>query len=117
MVIFRCVKGPYAGKDFKTRPCKDGPPVFLGRSSGRKFRYGGVCLARDKEVSTTHATMEMKASGALYFVDTQSSNGSYLNGVAVEPNAEVRLRAGDELLLGNNSIFEVVFEYENATDD
>jgi len=111
VVRLRCTEGPYSGKQFVTRPCKDGSPVLIGRSSGRKFRYGGVCLARDKEVSTTHGKIEMQTSGAICFVDAQSTNGSCLNGTAIEPNTLVQLTAGDTLTVGPNSSFEILFEY------
>jgi predicted component of type VI protein secretion system len=68
----------------------------LGRSRGC-----GVVL-RDPSVSRGHALLSMR-DGAITLQDLQSSNGTYVNGRRLE--AEVRLVAGDRLILGETELF------------
>jgi hypothetical protein len=57
-----------------------GEDVFkIGRSTGRLFKEKGVSLYKDKEISTTHARIEIR-NGQAFFVDNKSTNGSQLNG-------------------------------------
>jgi predicted component of type VI protein secretion system len=68
----------------------------LGRSRGC-----GVVL-RDPSVSRGHALLSVR-DGAVTLQDLQSSNGTYVNGRRLE--AEVRLVAGDRLILGETELF------------
>ena len=46
-----------------------GDDVFkIGRSTGRHFKEKGVSLYKDKEISTTHAKVEMR-NGSVFLID------------------------------------------------
>lgn len=51
----------------------------MGRSTGKLFKEKGVSLYKDKEISTTHAKVELR-NGEAFFIDAKSTNGSHLNG-------------------------------------
>jgi hypothetical protein len=64
--------------------------------------------ALEKGVSRVHAVIRRTEHG-LTVQDLSSSNGSWLNGVKLEPHAPAALKSGDRLLLSRIMI-EVVFE-------
>jgi hypothetical protein len=64
--------------------------------------------ALEKGVSRVHAVIRRTENG-LTVQDLSSSNGSWLNGVKLEPHAPAALKSGDRLLLSRIMI-EVVFE-------
>ena len=66
--------------------------------------YGAV----EKGVSRVHAVIRRTENG-LTVQDLASSNGSWLNGVKLEPHTPARLKSGDRLLL-SRILIEVVFE-------
>ena len=51
----------------------------IGRSTGRLFKEKGVSLYKDKEISTTHAKVEIR-NGQVFLMDVRSTNGTQLNG-------------------------------------
>lgn len=54
----------------------------------------------DNSVSRVHAQI-FEDKGELYLQDLNSTNGSYVNSLAVENNEIVRLKSGDEIAFGN----------------
>ena len=54
----------------------------------------------DMSVSRNHGTLTRDNSGVWKYMDLGSKNGASVNGRRVRPNAEVQLRAGDQLQLG-----------------
>ena len=52
----------------------------IGRSTGRLFKEKGVSLYKDKEISTTHAKVEIR-NGQVFLMDVRSTNGTQLNGL------------------------------------
>ncbi|MFO1011608.1 MAG: SpoIIE family protein phosphatase [Planctomycetota bacterium] len=85
-------------------------PVVLGREASRPFHLA------DADVSRTHCEVQME--GARVFVrDLGSTNGTYVDGVRIEPRGE--LREGASLRLGRHLLRleylgEAEVERENA---
>ncbi len=50
----------------------------MGRSTGKAFKEKGVSLYKDKEISTTHAKIEIR-NGQAFLIDADSTNGTLLN--------------------------------------
>ena len=71
----------------------------------------GLSLSKDNEVSTTHGHFIMK-DGAMCFVDVDSTNGSFLNGEALEEWVSHPVKDGDELLVGATHL-DIKLEYKN----
>lgn len=79
-------------------------PTTVGRHPSNEIRLN------DREISKQHAVIEERA-GEWYIRDLQSSNGTYVNNRRVQ---EVRLRHGDELLLGSMRLSFVVENPEQS---
>jgi pSer/pThr/pTyr-binding forkhead associated (FHA) protein len=104
-VILKVVGGSHIGQKFRLEPAtENGEDIFkIGRSTGRLFKEKGVSLYKDKEISTTHAKIEIR-NGQVFYVDVRSTNGSQLNGDDVVPNVPLRLNEGDVILLGSTEL-------------
>ena len=79
---------------------------WIGRSSGKKFRINGISLSKDGEVSTTHGKFEMHKDGQVYFTDLDSTNGSKLDKVELEPDVPYLVENGATLSVGA-TMFEI----------
>lgn len=55
--------------------------------------------ALENGISRFHGRL-VDHKGTLHYVDTHSTNGSYLNGMRMKPEAPYALRDGDRLMLG-----------------
>lgn len=75
----------------------------IGRSTGRLFKEKGVSLYKDKEISTTHAKIEIK-NGQAFIIDVRSTNGTLLNGKEIEANIPIRLTHGDVICMGGSEM-------------
>lgn len=101
-VTLKCRTGAHSGQKFRLEPQvvdgdnNDGAAasnnnVFkIGRSTGKLFKERGVSLYKDKEVSTTHAKIEIRNEQA-FLIDTQSTNGTLLNGREVPAQMPQRI--------------------------
>ena len=116
-IAVQITSGPHAPSKFQLRPKPDAP-CFIGRSKGKKFVKNGISLHKDQEVSTTHAKIIVEGMGLsnrdvtsnnnnagekikFYFMDVGSTNGSTLNGEAVEPEPnKVLIEEGMEIKVG-----------------
>ncbi|NDJ75015.1 MAG: FHA domain-containing protein [Chloroflexi bacterium] len=79
--------------------------IVLGRSDPVAHYYPELDLTpyggQDGGVSRRHATIiQDDDNKALYIEDLNSTNGTRINGFALEPRRRYRLRDGDELELG-----------------
>jgi pSer/pThr/pTyr-binding forkhead associated (FHA) protein len=83
-------------------------PIILGRQETGGLKREDVDLepyrARERGVSRRHARI-YAAEGQLYIEDLKSSNGTLLNGEALDPLTPYRLRDGDELVLGRMMVW------------
>ncbi|MBE5886929.1 MAG: FHA domain-containing protein [Lachnospiraceae bacterium] len=57
-------------------------------------------VLQDKSVSRMHARIFQKEDD-LYLEDLNSTNGTYLNGIALESNEIIKIKVGDEIGFGN----------------
>lgn len=103
------------GQKFRLEPeNSSGEDVFkIGRSTGKAFRQKGVSLYKDKEVSTTHAKLELRG-GQVFFTDLRSTNGSSVNDKKVEAQCPQRVCDGDVLQLGGS---EFVISVSEISDE
>ncbi len=69
-------------------------PVALGRAKDN------AVVLDDEKVSRHHARIEWTGS-QLYLTDLGSANGSLVNNVAVQPDAQHPVKYGDEILIGD----------------
>ena len=111
---------PYFGNDGETtvlnvaqQPAKTAAPYLL-RSSNQEtvilskpvFRIGkdrdfvDYCIADNSAISRRHANFMLR-NGDIFIIDTNSTNHTYVNGVMIRSNTEVKLTHGDEIRLAN----------------
>eukprot|EP00598_Pedospumella_elongata_P003881 CAMPEP_0184978384 /NCGR_PEP_ID=MMETSP1098-20130426/8887_1 /TAXON_ID=89044 /ORGANISM="Spumella elongata, Strain CCAP 955/1" /LENGTH=184 /DNA_ID=CAMNT_0027501507 /DNA_START=35 /DNA_END=589 /DNA_ORIENTATION=+ len=111
-VTLKCIGGPHIGQKFRLEPTEDGEDVFkMGRSTGKLFKEKGVSLYKDKEISTTHAKIEMR-NGQVFLIDAKSTNGTQLNNIDVEPMTPLRLKDGDVVCMGSTELLVRVSDME-----
>lgn len=72
-------------------------PVFR---IGKERSYVDYFIFDNNAVSRSHADFIIK-NGACYIIDRNSTNRTYLNGVAIEPENEVLLNDGIKFRLAN----------------
>ena len=75
----------------------NGGEIVIGRSS-----QNADVIVKNKTISRRHALLK-RVDGSWLFGDLGSSNGSWVNGVAVKAGYVV-LNAGDEIVIGNEKI-------------
>ena len=118
-VNLKCIVGPHMGQKFRLEPTTtSGEDVFkIGRSTGKLFKEKGVSMYKDKEISTTHAKVEVRG-GRVFFIDVRSTNGSSINDKSVDVECPVRLRDGDKISIGGSELLVNINETEDeALDD
>ena len=113
-VTLRCTSGAHSGQRFRLEPnTESGEDNFkMGRSTGKLFKEKGVSLYKDKEISTTHAKIEVK-NGQAFLTDNRSTNGTILNGVEMEPLVPIRLKEGDIILMGSTELHVQVTDMDD----
>ncbi|CEG48152.1 SMAD/FHA domain [Plasmopara halstedii] len=113
VVSVRCVTGPYHEMNFSMEiNVKRCSSCFIGRSTGRKFRPPrGLSMPKDLELSTSHAQIKMETTGKLFFIDLDSTNGTRIDGVELEPNEPFELDASKPIKVEIGAgEFEFMFE-------
>ncbi len=82
-------------RELRTRVASDAEPVGIGRNSANPL------IVNDPSVSNFHAALTLSADGSLFLADRGSSNGTFVNGVALEPGGRCIVRDGDRLKFGD----------------
>ena len=98
-VVVQCTEGPHKGSTFTIKPHAKRLVPKVGRSTGKQFIKNGISLPEDGEVSTVHGRFDVK-NGHLQFTDIGSTNGTMLEGEALEPGEGVALQPGSVLVDG-----------------
>jgi hypothetical protein len=79
----------------RARVASDAQPVGIGRNSANAL------IIDDSTVSNFHAALTLSANGNLLLADRASSNGTFVNGVALETGGRIIVRDGDRLKFGD----------------
>lgn len=83
------------------------PVSLIGRRSEPRAIFPEIDMSHDDAVSHRHALLQLYASRALLLRDIGSSNGTRLNGTAIDPMVDQPLKDGDEITLGHWSKIRV----------
>jgi hypothetical protein len=104
-IILKCNTGPHIGQKFRLEAPADleGDSFKVGRSTAKAFKEKGLSLYKDKEVSTSHGKFEIR-NGQPFFIDTQSTNGTQLNGATISTQEPALLKDGDVLNIGSTEV-------------
>jgi len=79
----------------------DQPMSLIGRRSESRAIFPEIPLNYDDAVSHRHALLQRGADGSLSLRDIGASNGTRLNGKAVQPLVDIPMKDGDEITLGH----------------
>ncbi len=79
----------------RTRVSSDADPTGIGRNGANAL------VIDDVTVSNFHAALTLPPDGNLILADRASSNGTYVNGVALETGGRCVVRDGDRLKFGD----------------
>jgi hypothetical protein len=77
------------------------PVSLIGRRSEVRAIFPEIDMSHDDAVSHRHALLQLYGSGALLLRDIGSSNGTRLNGKAIDPMIDLTMKDGDEIMLGH----------------
>lgn len=89
---------------------------------GRKIQHSlkdSFIFINDPSVSKAHCSILLESvSGRVRFVlqDLNSSNGSYINGIKINPGTLVLLQPNDIISIGNTHLKSVFMIHENANE-
>lgn len=67
---------------------------------GKERAKVSYCVMDNTSVSRTHATINQRG-GTAYIMDMRATNGTFVNGVRLNPGQEVALKNGDVILLAD----------------
>jgi FHA domain/Protein of unknown function (DUF3662) len=79
----------------RARVASDAEPAGIGRNSAN------AVIIDDSTVSNFHAALTLAANGNLILADRASSNGTFVNDVAIETGGRLVVRDGDRLKFGD----------------
>ena len=82
-------------RNLRARLASEAEPAGIGRNSANAL------IIDDSTVSNFHAALTLSANGNLTLADRASSNGTYVNGVALETGGRSVVRDGDRLKFGD----------------
>ncbi|MHC4472533.1 MAG: FHA domain-containing protein [Planctomycetota bacterium] len=106
------ISGPLTGENFLLEPGE----TPLGRRAENK-----IVLA-ERGVSKAHCVFALEESGTCYVTDTDSRNGTFVNGKRLEPGPRLQLTHGDKIRVCENVLLLVqpekpgLAEGESAVD-
>lgn len=89
MLVLTVIQGPDKGRTFEL---PDNEPQMIGRSSESLPLSDGTVSRRHAELTPD--------KGDWYLRDLGSQNATLINGLRVEPNARIKLKAGDQIRTG-----------------
>ncbi len=72
---------------------------------GRKSKIGSSELSRFKQISSKHVAVEFKLNEGWFVTDLNTTNGTKINGIALEAMLPAQLKSGDTLTLANIEFF------------
>ncbi len=81
----------------------NGETVVLSKAVfrvGKDRDFVDYCISDNSAISRRHANF-MVRNGDVFIIDTNSTNHTYVNGVMIRSNTEVKLTHGDEIRLAN----------------
>ena len=84
-----------ASRNPRTRIASGAEPAGIGRNSANAL------IIDDSTVSNFHAALTLQPNGNLILADRASSNGTYVNDVALETGGRCVVRSGDRLKFGD----------------
>lgn len=94
---------PVAYGVWRLRPLTEGMPEFVigkeGFLVGKKKELVDGYIAKDT-VSRVHSRFDLR-NGCLFVTDANSTNGTFINGMAVEPGEEREIFSGDRILFAD----------------
>lgn len=90
---------------------------LLGRFNSSKQRSNHIDLspfgAADRGVSRIHSQLHMD-DGKLYISDMDSTNGTFVDGIRLQPHYPTQLRQGSEVMLGKLHI-QIMYRAQDAS--
>ena len=95
----------------KTFKLPEDKMAVFGREDHVEFQ-----ILRDSQISREHFAIEKDENNKYSLIDLGSSNGTFLNGERLEPNAIASLVHGDEICAGRQSFTFRVTPLEKKTE-
>lgn len=71
--------------------------ITIGRESDND-------IVIDNKLASRHHAVIQKIKDAFFLKDTNSTNGTFINGVRIPPDKYVKLNLGDKITIGNMSL-------------
>ena len=68
-------------------------------------------------MSSRHALLRLDDNNVLSVTDLGSTNGTYVNGKELEPQQEVCVRIGEEIVFGDSHLASFLFVEDNSFSD
>jgi len=87
--------------------------------SGRQYKqivnigssFRNDIIVGNAAVSRFHAIMKIDKSGKTFICDNGSTNGTQVNGIKIQPNKDVRIKRGDNVMCGGEDISEQLLSF------
>lgn len=83
---------------------------------GRTPETAEVCLPIPT-VSSRHALLRLDDNNVLSVTDLGSTNGTYVNGKELEPQQEVCVRVGEEIVFGDSHLASFLLVEDDSFSD